>query len=465
MRMNKFWKISLLFLGCFLSVKAESSDREVPVPTQAQVVWQDAELVAVFHYDLHVFDTAKYVQTQNRITPISDVNIFNPEKLDTDQWIKAAREMGAKIAILTATHETGFALYQSDVNPYCLKAVRWRDGKGDIVRDFVRSCRKYGVLPGVYIGIRWNSFLGVHDFLMPQDGTDFQRNRQEFYNRMCEGMTRELMSRYGDLAIVWYDGGSHGPELGGPDILPVVEKYQKNIIFYHNTQRADIRWGGSETGTVPYPCWGTYPFPYSHAKNQNCIFKDNNRLLKTGDPEGKHYMPAMSDTPLRGYNGRHEWFWEPGDEAHIYPLEDLQRMYEQSVGHNSTLIIGLTPDNRGLLPDADVRRIREFGQWIKETYGMPLKAVSGKSDTLEMAFDEAQQITRIVLQEDIRQGERVRAYEIEGLTSDGWKVLASGTCIGHKRIERFDPVSLHALRLKVLDSEKTPLIRTFAAYR
>lgn len=378
MRMNKFWKISLLFLGCFLSVKAESSDREVPVPTRAQVVWQDAELVAVFHYDLHVLDTAKYVQTQNRITPISDVNIFNPEKLDTDQWIKAARDMGAKIAILTATHETGFALYQSDVNPYCLKAVRWRDGKGDIVRDFVRSCRKYGVLPGVYIGIRW---------------------------------------------------------------------------------------GGSETGTVPYPCWGTYPFPYSHAKNQNCIFKDNNRLLKTGDPEGKHYMPAMSDTPLRGYNGRHEWFWEPGDEAHIYPLEDLQRMYEQSVGHNSTLIIGLTPDNRGLLPDADVRRIREFGQWIKETYGMPLKAVSGKSDTLEMAFDEAQQITRIVLQEDIRQGERVRAYEIEGLTSDGWKVLASGTCIGHKRIESFDPVSLHALRLKVLDSEKTPLIRTFAAYR
>ena len=96
---------------------------------------------------------------------------------------------------------------------------------------------------------------------------------------------------------------------------------------------------------------------------------------------------------------------------------------------------------------------------------MPLKAVSGKSDMLEMAFDEAQQITRIVLQEDIRQGERVRAYEIEGLTSDGWKVLASGTCIGHKRIERFDPVSLHALRLKILDSEKTPLIRTFAAYR
>jgi len=134
-------------------------------------------------------------------------------------------------------------------------------------------------------------------------------------------MTEELMSRYGELAMVWFDGGAHGPELGGPDILPIVEKYQKNIIFYHNTQRADIRWGGSESGTVSYPCWGTFPYPYSHSTNQKEIFKDNFRLLKEGDPNGKYYMPAMSDAPLRGYNGRHEWFWEPGDEAHIFPSD------------------------------------------------------------------------------------------------------------------------------------------------
>ena len=100
-------------------------------------------------------------------------------------------------------------------------------------------------------------------------------------------MTEELMSRYGDLAIVWYDGGGHGPELGGADILPIVEEYQKNIIFYHNSQRADIRWGGSESGMVSYPCWGTYPFHYSHSKSQDIIFRDNFKLLKTGDPEGK----------------------------------------------------------------------------------------------------------------------------------------------------------------------------------
>lgn len=383
-------KIGLLFLLLTLLIPVSGQAKEqvkkekavLPLPTSAQLNWQNAELVAVFHYDLHVFDGKKYNQAYNRTTPISDINIFNPEQLDTDQWIRSVKEAGVKIAILTATHETGFALYQSDVNPYCMKALKWRDGKGDIVRDFVNSCRKYGVQPGIYIGIRWNSFLGVYDFMMPKDGTKFQENRQAFYNKMCEGMTEELMSRYGDLSIVWYDGGGHGPELGGADILPIVEKYQKNIIFYHNSQRADIRWGGSESGTVSYPCWATFPFPYSHSKNQDIIFKDNFRLLKTGDPNGKYYMPAMSDAPLRGYNGRHEWFWEPEDEAHIFPLENLMKMYLGSVGRNSTLILGVTPDDRGLLPDADVKRLKEFGQEIKRRYDTPLGSVEGEGKRL-----------------------------------------------------------------------------------
>jgi alpha-L-fucosidase len=183
-------KVLLLLLLPLLALPLRT--QEIPIPTQAQLNWQNAELAVLISYDLHVFDGKQYNQDQNRITPILDYNIFNPENLDTDQWIRSIKGMGAKIAILTATHETGFALYQSDVNPYCMKALKWKDGKGDIVRDFVNSCRKYGVLPGIYIGIRWNSFLGVHDFKMPDDGSQFQKNRQEFYNRMCERMTEEL---------------------------------------------------------------------------------------------------------------------------------------------------------------------------------------------------------------------------------------------------------------------------------
>lgn len=461
-------KIELLLLLFVFTISVngqmKNEKRTIPVPTPAQLNWQNAELVAVFHYDLHVFDGVKYNQAYNRITPIPDINIFNPEQLDTDQWIRSVKEAGMKIAILTATHETGFALYQSDVNPYCMKALKWKDGKGDIVRDFVNSCRKYGVWPGIYIGIRWNSFLGVYDFMMPKDGTKFQENRQAFYNKMCEGMTEELMSRYGDLAIVWYDGGGHGPELGGADILPIVEEYQKNIIFYHNSQRADIRWGGSESGMVSYPCWGTYPFPYSHSKSQDIIFRDNFKLLKTGDPEGKYYMPAMSDAPLRGYNGRHEWFWEPGDDAHVFPLEHLMKMYHGSVGRNSTLILGVTPDDRGLLPDVDVARLKEFGDEIQRRFGNPVATTQGEGKRLQLKLPATTKINAIVIAEDIRQGERVRSYKVEGKVNGKWKTLATGSCIGHKRIEEIDPVEVSALRLQIGESLDLPVIAGFSVY-
>lgn len=461
-------KITQLFyslLLSFVSLIGEAGEPvKIPLPTSAQQQWQEAELTAIFHYDLHVSDGKVYNQAINRITPIADINMFYPDQLDTDQWVQAAKTMGAKIAMITATHETGFALYQSDVNPYCMKSLKWRDGKGDIVRDFVNSCHKYGLRPGVYIGIRWNAFLGVYDFMMPNDGTVFQQNRQQFYNHMCEGMTEELMSRYGDLAIVWYDGGGHGPELGGADILPIVEKNQKNIIFYHNTERADIRWGGSETGTVSYPCWGTYPFPYSHSKNTDVIAKDNFKLLKCGDPLGEYYMPAMSDTPLRGYNGRHDWFWEPESESYIYPVENLMDMYEKSVGRNSTLIVGLTPDNRGLLPDADVNRLKEFGDEIKRQYGTPLAVTSGKGKKLTLQLSAEKAIKSIIIQEDITKGERVRAYTLEAKAQGKWGVVAKGQCIGHKRIEKITPMNASAIRLTINDSLAEPCIQSLEVY-
>ncbi|WP_206081918.1 alpha-L-fucosidase [Maribellus sediminis] len=437
--------------------------QKVPVPTQAQLNWQNAELVAVFHYDLHVFDGKKYVQRENRITPVPDYNIFNPKNLDTDQWIKAAKDAGCKIAILTATHETGFALYQSDVNPYSLKAVKWRDGNGDIVKDFVESCRKYDILPGIYIGIRWNSFFGVYDFKVSGEGA-FAENRQKYYNSMCEGMTEELMSRYGDLAIVWFDGGAHGPEKGGPDVLGIFEKHQPNGIFYHNTQRADIRWGGSESGTVPYPSWGTYPYPYSHSANQEEIFKNNFQLLKTGDPNGPYYMPAMSDAPLRGYNGRHEWFWEPGDEDAIYPLEKLVHMYYNSVGHNSSLILGLTPNADGLLPEPDVQRLKELGNEIKSRFENPLATTSGAGTKFTLKLKKGQKVNQLVLAENIESGERVREFVLEGKTSTGWKTIFEGSCIGHKFIHRFDDLELKEIRLKVTETRGEPQIKEFSSY-
>ncbi|MBT7913143.1 alpha-L-fucosidase, partial [Candidatus Bathyarchaeota archaeon] len=123
-----------------------------PKPTPAQLAWQEAELGLVFHYDLHIFDTVRYVQQQNRLAHFEDLDLFNPVELDTDQWVEAARACGARFAIITASHETGFRLWQSDANPYSLKAVRWGGGQRDIVGEFIESCRKAGIQPGVYMG-------------------------------------------------------------------------------------------------------------------------------------------------------------------------------------------------------------------------------------------------------------------------------------------------------------------------
>lgn len=423
---------------------------------------------AVFHYDLHVFDGKKYQQngaSGNRTNPIPDFQIFSPEKLDTDQWIKSAKDAGFKFALLTATHETGFALFPSDVNPYNVKSLRWKNGKGDVVRDFVNSCRKYGIKPGIYLGIRWNSFFGVYDFKVQGEG-EFQRNRQAYYNRMVEGMVTEICTRYGELFEIWFDGGAHGPEQGGPDVLSTVEKYQPKCLFYHNLQRADMRWGGSESGTVSYPCWSTFSYASTGAGEtaRPEISANNYQLLKTGDPDGKYWLPAMSDAPLRGYNGRHEWFWEPDDEEHIFPLENLMNMYYKSVGRNSTLIMGLTPDPSGLLPEPDVKRLKAWGDEIKRRFESPIASISGEGEAIELKLADVLTINHVVLQEDISNGERVQRYKIEGLINDKWVEVGNGECIGNKRIQLIDAVATDSIRLIILESKAKPLIKNFSVY-
>lgn len=453
----------ILFFAGSDTVVAQASEPNFPTPNPAQLAWQEAEMGAVFHYDLHVFDGEQYQQngtSGNRTNPVYDYQIFNPEKLDTDQWIKAARDAGFKFAILTATHETGFALYPSDVNPYSVKALKWKNGQGDIVRDFVNSCRKYGIKPGIYLGIRWNSFFGVYDFKVNGEG-EFQRNRQAYYNRMVEGMVTEICTRYGELFEIWFDGGASHPDLGAPDVLPIVKKYQPNCLFYHNNQLAEARWGGSESGTVPYPCWATFPTPYSHSGDTQ---PGHIELLKRGDSEGKYWMPAMSDAPLRGYNGRHEWFWEPGDEAHIFPLENLMDMYYKSVGHNSTLIIGLTPDPSGLLPEADVQRLKEWGKEINRRFGKPIASTSGENDVFELKLPKPTKVNHIILQEDIAKGERVRKYSIEVFVNGKWEEVGQGSCIGHKRIQVIETVATTGIRLKILESTAKPIIKDFSIY-
>lgn len=441
------------------------TENELPVPNARQLAWQQAELGVVFHYDLHVFDGKKYGQAGNRTDPIPDYQIFNPKKLDTDQWVKSAKDAGATFAILTATHETGFALFQSNVNPYSVKSLKWRDGKADIVADFVASCKKYGIKPGIYLGIRWNSFMGVHDFKVNGEGA-FRENRQKWYNNMVEGMVKEICTNYGDLFEIWFDGGADHPDNGAPDVLPIVRKYQPNCLFYHNGQLAEARWGGSENGTVSDPCWATFTYPATGAGEsaKKNIAKDGFKLLKQGDPEGQYWVPAMSDAPLRGYNGRHEWFWEPGDEDHIFPVKNLVDMYYKSVGRNSTLILGLTPDPSGLMPEPDVKRLKEMGDEIKRRFSNPIASTSGQGNKLNLKLESIQKVNQLVIKEDIANGERVRNYSIEAFVNKKWIKIASGQSIGHKRIHLIDEVETDRLRLLINESRAEPLIEKLSVF-
>lgn len=452
--------LALFWAACFLPVLGQQT--ELPSPAPRQLKWHEAEMGVIFHYDLHVFDGSRYGQGNNRVEPIEDHTIFNPTRLNTDQWVEAAKKAGAKFAVLTATHETGFAIYQSDVNPYCLKAVKWRDGRGDILRDFVNSCRKYDLLPGIYVGIRWNSLLGIHNFKVQGEGT-FAANRQQWYKHFCERMVEELCTRYGDLFMIWFDGGADDPKGDGPDVEPIVSTYQPDCLFYHNVDRADLRWGGSETGTVGYPCWSSFPYPYSHG-NSTEESRSHADLLKHGDKDGAYWVPAMADTPLRGMNGRHEWFWEPEDEASLYPVDSLMNMYYRSVGRNATLIVGVTPDTSGLIPSGDVRRLKEWGAEIHRRFSVPVAATSGQAKSLTLKLDKPQSVNHCIIQEAIAKGERIREYQVEAKVGGRWQTVSKGESVGHKRIERFPAVEASALRLIVTRSAAQPDIRNFSVY-
>jgi alpha-L-fucosidase len=453
-------KLAALSVLC-LSLTINRVVAQLPLPKVQQIAWQKAELGVLFSYDLHVFDGKNYDQAFNRINPIEDYNIFNPGKLNTDQWIQSVKAAGVTFAVLTVTHETGFALYQSDVNPYSLKAIKWKDGKGDIVRDFVSSCEKYGIRPAIYIGIRWNSYMGIHDFVT-QGNSEFSRNRQVYYNRYCERMTTELLTRYGKFFFIWFDGGAHGPEQGGPDILPIVEQHQPQAVFYHNLQRADVRWGGSESGTVPYPCWGTFDFP---SWFQHSGAKDNFKPIKYGSENGQYYMPAMADAPLRGYKGRHEWFWEPGDEPHIFPVAKLVDMYYGSVGHNATLILGLTPDADGLIPQQDADTLKAFGKAIRDRFSNPIATSKGEGKEIVIILPKGKTFDQVVIAEEIEKGQRIREFSLQVYRKRKWQTILSGTSVGHKYIARLtEPVSGEKLRMVISKSIGQPLITQLALY-
>ncbi|MGH9405313.1 MAG: alpha-L-fucosidase [Terriglobia bacterium] len=424
---------------------------ELPRPNAAQLAWQNFEVGVLYSVDIPVFATGGFRETRSTFDP----QIYNPRKLSTDQWLETARALGARYAVFTATHHGGFLQWQSDLYPYGLKQTRWRKGKGDLVSDFIDSCHRHRVKPGLFMSCFANSWWKVSNYRVNwgQGGTG-----QRAYNRMFERMVEELCSRYGALAEIWFDAGLLSPREGGPDVLPIVEKYQSDTVFYHSPRRAQHRWIGNENGIAGVPCWATMPCPSDVEQG----YRDGSKaLLATGDPNGKWWSPGMADVPIRN----HDWFWKEGHENRISPLPLLVERYYASVGRNCNYILGATPDPDGLIPDADLRRFGELGAEIRRRFSKPLAETRGHGTTLELALRRPAHISQLVLMEDIAWGERIRRYVIERLApGNTWEKVCEGTSVGHKRIERFPPLEAARVRLRCTESRATPRLAQFAVY-
>ena len=416
----------------------------IVTPSPAQLEWHDMELGMFFHFDIPVY---KQGWNWRSWTDNPPPDLYQPARLDTDQWMEAARAVGAGYAVFVAKHCSGFLQWQSDLYPYGVRQSSWRGGRGDVVADFVESCRRYGIRPGLYASVSANGYLGVDNPGLVNRGRGGDDARQREYVRSCEGMAAELWSRYGELFEVWFDGGAIPVERGGPDLIPILREHQPDAICFQGPPGTPnmIRWVGNERGVAPYPCWSTADQGTGEAGEVEMCF--------AGDPGGALWIPGECDVPIRN----HEWFWRPGDEGRIYSLDELVDMYYRSVGRNCNMLLNANPGPDGLVPLADMRRYEEFGAEVRRRFGAAVASTSGDGELVALELGRPRRIDHVVIMEDISRGERILEYAVECLAEGGgWRTLCGGQSVGHKRIQRFDTLSTSAIRLRTTKSKAEP---------
>ncbi len=421
-------------------------------PTPAQAAWHDMEMGMFFHFDIPIY---KPGWNWRSFKDFPEPDLYQPKKLDTDQWMEAAKAMGAKYAVFVAKHCSGFLQWQSDLYPYGVKQSSWRSGKGDVVKDFVESCHKYGIKPGLYASVTANGYLEVDNPGLVNRGKGGDEKKQAEYVRVCEKMATELWTRYGELFEIWFDGGAIPASQGGPDLVPILNKHQPNAIVFQGPPgtRNLIRWVGNERGVAPYPCWNTAKVGTAEGGTVEKVFG--------GDPEGQYWIPGECDVPVRN----HDWFWKPNREDRLYSVKHLMDMYYRSVGRNCNLLLNANPNPDGLVPEGDFQRYVEFGKEIKRRFGKEKATTSGTGKTVTLTFDKPTPVNHAIVMEDITAGERVRAYKIEGrLASGQWKPLCDGVSVGHKRIQQFETVTVNSVRFTATKSVAEPIIRQLSAF-
>lgn len=381
-------------------------------PTKQQAEWADLEIGVIIHYIMEIYNPEFKAYKTDAVRTELSPDRFKAPKLDPEQWVRSAAELGAKYAVLVANHCTGFSLWQTKVNDYSCASMKWKNGKGDIFGEFVDACKKYGIKPGVYYSTGCNGYYNINDEVKHDYNAEYYKE----YVRCVEKQVTELWSEYGEMFEIWFDGGIIPKEKGGPDILPLLKKYQPNAVTFQGPMgyRHNLRWVGNEDGFAPEDCWAA-------ADSRSGI---------EGDPDGEYWMPAETDFPNRSnkaFGGG--WGWRENEEQFVYSPEHLLDCYVKSVGRNTNMLIGMAISTDGDFQDE--QQFIDFGKLLKKTFGTSL---AGKKDISATEFsiknESGTPAKYLVLCENILNGHSVREFSVY---ADG-KKLTDGKCIGHKRI-------------------------------
>ena len=454
------------------------------IPSARQLRWQKLELTAFFHFGVNTFTNREWG------TGKEDPKIFNPKNLNANQWVQVAKDAGFKQVILTAKHHDGFCLWPTKTTEHSVKNSPWKNGKGDVVREVAVACKKQNMGFGVYLSPwdRNSSFYGTDE-----------------YNDFFVKQLTELLTNYGRIDEVWFDGANGE----GPNGKKQVYDFNRWYQLIRKLQPAaviaimgpDVRWVGTETGYGRETEWSVVPTDNLNAEvissnsQQGVAFKPQGDM--TGDDLGSRskiinakglvWYPAETDVSIRP-----GWFYHPEENTKVKSPEKLLDIYFHSVGRNSVLLMNIPPDKDGLINEADMKILKEWKKLrtdifknnlakdavVSSANGTNVKAIldgdystywtTKEKDTtavIELNLKGTKTFNVLSLQENINIGQRIEQFEMDYWNGDAWQKAAEGTTVGYKRLIQFDPITTEKVRLKILSARLNPTIAELGLYQ
>ena len=422
-----------------------------PRPSVRQVEWQAMETTAFLHFSINTFTDREWGDGTE------DPKLFNPVHFNADSIVAALKDAGFKMAIITAKHHDGFCLWPSKFTKHSVASSAWKNGKGDVIRDLSEACKKYGLKLGIYLS-PWDRHESSY-------GTPA-------YNEFYKNQLKELLTGYGDISEVWFDGakGENAKDMqyDFAGYWKIVRELQPKAVIFSDVG-PDVRWVGNEAGNAGETCWSTIN------TNGMAPGKANENYLNTGDPDGRQWIPAETDVSIRP-----GWFYHPSEDSLVKSPQQLVDLYYRSVGRNSLLLLNIPPNREGLLSKADMASIREFRRRLDATFrnnlleGSTFTKLTDKdlntfhvlnpNESMVIRLKKEISFNRIMLQENIAEGQRNEAAQVDIWDGKDWKLLTSFTTIGYKRLLRFATVQTRMIRLTVVKAKRQVQVAEMGCY-